>query len=151
MSIKKEKKDMTDWNNLYDYVKLNILGYNDMNLPKYMVLRLQGLSKGQFMANKSIKPMASYDYKTILFTFKACKQDIMSGLMSNQTKFTNEEHKFNYIMVIIEKNINDIVIRLKNAKNAKEKAETVNMDHIFTNGAEYKTKTKVNEKLNDLW
>lgn len=142
-----------NWINLYEYVKKDIMGYSkDMKLNKYMVLRLKGLADGRFLANKTHKPMANYSFKTILYTFKVCKADILSAFKTNQTKFTNEEHRFNYAMVIIEKNINDMVIRLENAKQAKEKSQSLNLEHIFNEGAEYQTKTKEPSKnLKDLW
>lgn len=147
----KERKDI-DWVDLYEYVKKEIMGYTDEKLPKYIVLRLRGLSKGQFLANTKNQPMANYDYKTILYTFKICKQNILIGFRTNNTKFTDEKHKFNYAMVIIENNINDVVIRLKNANLAKEKAEKIELENIYHEGAEYTAKTKVeNKTLEDLW
>ena len=148
----KVRKDQ-DFIDLYEYVKKEIMGYSEeLKLPKYMILRLKGLSTGQFLANKKATPLASYDFKTILFTFKAYRQNIIGGFRANNTKFSNEQHKFNYAMVIIESNINDMVIRLKNAKSAKTKAENMDMGNIFHEGAEYKTKTKeVNNTLKDLW
>ncbi len=142
-----------EWINLYEYVKKEIMEYpDDFKLPKFIILRLRGLAKGQFLANKKQPPMANYEYKTILYTFKICKLSILTGFKSNNTKFTNEQHKFNYAMVIIENNINDMVIRLKNAKSAKEKTESLKMDNINHEGAEYISKTKKeNNNLKDLW
>jgi len=148
-----KSKIYKEWCELYEYVKKDILEYEpDLKLPNYVLLRLKGLSKGQFIANKKMTPMASYDFKTILYTFKLCKQDILIGFRTNNTKFTGEQHKFNYAMVIIESNINDMVISLKNAETAKSKAENIETDNIFHEGAEYKTKTKIiNNTLKDLW
>lgn len=148
----KPRKDQ-DWIDLYEYVKKEIMGYSDdLILPKYIVLRLRGLASGQFMANKKQTPLGSYDYKTILYTFKICKSSILTGFKANNTKFKDEQHRFNYVMVIIENNINDMVIRLKNAKIAKEKAENIEMENIYHEGAEYQTKTKeANDTLKDLW
>ena len=108
-----------DFETLYKYVK-KILGYDeDMALSKFMVLRLKGLSEGKFHANKKIKSTANYDYKTIYLTFVYCKADIQKALQTK--KFQNEQNKFNYIMAIIENNINDVVIKLKNAKKNEQK------------------------------
>lgn len=150
--MSKPRKDQ-DWVDLYEYVKKEIMGYADeLKLPKYMILRLKGLSAGKFLANNKITPMANYDFTTILFTFKAYRQNIIGGFRANNTKFTGEQHKFNYAMVVIESNINDMVIRLKNAKVAKSKAENIDMSNIFHKGADYKTKTKeVSNTLDDLW
>lgn len=150
--IDQPRKD-SDWIELYEYIKKEIMEYpNDFKLPKFIILRLRGLAKGQFLANKKQTPMANYDYKTILYTFKACKLIILTGFKSNNTKFTDEKHKFNYAMVVIENNINDMVIRLNNAKLAKEKAEALNINNIYHDGAEYQTRTKKeNSTLKELW
>lgn len=112
-------KEKQEFDKLYQYVK-KILGYNDdMALPKFMVMRLKGLSEGKFYANHKTKSMAHYDYNTIYLAFIYCKDKIQKSL---QTKnFTNEQNKINYIMAIVENNINDVVIKLKNAKKNEDK------------------------------
>ena len=145
-----------DFETLYKYVK-KILGYDDdMALSKFMVLRLKGLSEGKFHANKKIKSTANYDYKTIYLTFVYCKMDIQKAL---QTKtFQNEQNKFNYIMAIVENNINDVVIKLKNAKKSKEVAQRqidkVEIDILSTtNNSKKETVNTTNEnnlKFTDL-
>lgn len=112
-------KEKQEFDKLYQYAK-KILGYSDdMALPKFMVMRLKGLSEGKFYANHKTKSMANYDYNTIYLTFIYCKDKIQRAL---QTKnFTSEQNKINYIMAIVENNINDIVIRLKNAKKNEQK------------------------------
>lgn len=140
------------WKTLYEYVKNDILEYEkNMKLPKFMVLRLQGLSRGQFIANKNQQPLANYEYDVILMTFKACRQDIMR--YTKQNIFKDEQHKFNYIMVIIENHINDIVLRLNNVQKQNDKINIFEADHIKSDSAEYTKKTKeVKSKvLDDLW
>ena len=160
--VKKEIKRLADieaekrwaeWCELYEYLKRDIMGYSkDLKLPQYMLMRLKGLARGQFLANRNQKPNASYEFKTILYTFKMCKMDIISGLKANMTKFNDEQHKFNYAMVIVEKNINDMVIRLQNAKQSKEKAENITVDNIYHEDAGFKRDRKrINERLNNLW
>ena len=148
----KPRKDQ-DWIDLYEYVKKEIMEYTpDIKLPKYIILRLKGLASRQFLANKKQTPMCSYEFKTILYTFKLCRPNILVGFRTNNTKFTDEKHKFNYAMVIIEGNINDMVIRLRNAENAKTKAENIDMENIYHEGAEYQPKTKkLSYTLEDLW
>jgi len=149
--MSKPRKDQ-DWVDLYEYVKREIMGYTDEKLPNFMILRLKGLNKGNFLANKKHTPMANYDFKTILYTFKLCKQDILIGLRSNNTKFTGEQHKFNYIMVIIENNINDMVIRLKNAETARIKTIDLELENQTHDSVEYKSKAKkINVELEELW
>ena len=119
-------KEKQEFDKLYQYVK-KILGYSeDMALSKFMVMRLKGLKDGKFIANNKTKTMASYDYNVIYFTFAYCKDKIQYAL---QTKsFANEQNKFNYIMAIIENNINDVVIRLQNAKKSEEKIQNTEIE-----------------------
>lgn len=154
----KEKKD---FETLYQYVK-KILGYgDDMALSKFMVLRLKGLSEGKFHANKKVKATASYDYNTIYLTFVYCKADIQRAL---QTKtFQSEQNKFNYIMAIVENNINDVVMRLKNAKKSKEVAKkqidkieintlpTTNHSNKPSNDATNKKNIKFTDLTKEMW
>lgn len=149
-STKKLRKDQ-EFRDLCDYVKDEIMEYgNDMKLTKQMILRIKGLTEGKFIANKKIKPMANYSFKTILYTFKICKSKILAAFYGKT--FQNEMNKFNYCMVIVENEINDVAIRLKNVEKSKEKVETMKLDNMDNDGAEYKPKTeKVNIKLSDLW
>lgn len=142
-----------EWIELCEYVKKEILEYpDDMKFPKYLALRLRGLTSGQFIANKKQTPQASYDYKTILITFKICKSKILQYFIGNQTKFKDERHKINTIMLFIENEINDVTIRLKNVKHSEDKIVNLELENQFNVGSEYKNKNKkVNEKLNDLW
>lgn len=151
--MKKDSEEWVDWCELYEYVKKDILGYSqDMKLPKRFVLRLQGLHRGVFMANKNIPPQAEYSYKTILLTFKVKKLDILIGLKNNSATFKDENHKFNYIMSIIESSINDIVVKMKNNEKAQAAGLEVEIQEDG-NKATYKKKTeeKKNDRLKDLW
>lgn len=148
---KMSKEEIKEWNELYEYVKTTILGYNkDKKLSKWFVLRLVGLHEGKFCANKTIKPMANYDYKTILMTFKMNKIDILNGI-KDKDKFKDEQHKINYIMVIIENKINDTYDMINRVNKAKEKAKTIEITNN-DDKAEYKRRTKEvkNSRLKDL-
>lgn len=119
MNKEQEKKE---FNELYEYVKKDILQYpNDVALPKYLVMRLKGLRDGKFIVNKKIKSKADYPYSVIMLTFKFCKSNILKAIETKN--FKNEQMKINYIMVIIENNINDIVLRLKDKEKAEKEAE----------------------------
>lgn len=146
----KPRKDQ-DFRDVCEYIENEIMQYGeDMKLNKPMALRIKGLSNGQFMANKKHKPQANYDFKTILLTFKLCKGTILSAIHGKD--FKNEMQKFNYCMAIVESEINDVCIRLKKVEKSKEKMETMQLDNMENEGAEYKPKSKeVNKKLSDLW
>lgn len=145
-----EEKDSFD--ELYQYIKKEIFEYGTQSLPKYMILRLKGLSEGKFMANNYVRPMAHYDYKQILYTFKINKMKLKEIVKSS--KFKDEQHKFNTIMIIIEKDINDVVNRLKQIAKSEEKIEKIDLKNATHEGAEYKNKTsdkKLNNELEELW
>ena len=116
-----------------------------------MVLRLKGLLTNKFIENNNIASTANYSYETILNTFKFCSVDIQKALRTN--RFTDEQHKFNYILKIVEKNINTVYMKMKNLEKAKEEAKNTTVETPVHTGADYQRKTKeVNNKLlNDLW
>ncbi len=140
-----------DWNNLYEYVKTEILHYDrGQALSKMTILKLKGLAEGKCIANKNTEKKADYTYEIILYTFKICKSKIDYAL---QTKsFENETNKISYIMAIVNNNINDVYNRITNAKKSQVKTENVNLDTQSHNSAEFIGKEhKENERLKDLW
>lgn len=148
------KKKMTEeekksWEELYFYVK-NLLGYDENQaLSSTMVLRLKGLLTNKFIENNNIESTANYSYETILNTFKFCKLDIDKALRTNS--FKDENHRFNYILKIVEKNINTIYIKMRDAKKAKEEAKNITVEMPTHTGAEFKPKEKKENKFSNLW
>lgn len=148
---KMSEKDKQDWEVLYFYVK-NLLGYDENQaLSSTMVLRLKGLLTNKFIENGNITSTANYSYEVILNTFKFCSPTINKALRTNS--WTNEMHRFNYILKIVESNINNVYLRMKNVQKTKEEAKNTTIDTANHIGADYQRKTKeVNNKLlNDLW
>lgn len=130
-------KEKQDFDKLYQYVK-KILGYGeDMTLSKFMIMRLKGMSSGKFYANNKTASKAAYDYHTIYLTFVYCKDKIQQALRTKQ--FTNEQNKFNYIMAIVDNNINDVAIKLKNIKKNEEKMQKIEV-------VDYEVKAKKNSQ-----
>lgn len=146
---KMNEKDLMDWDALYQYVK-NLMGYDEnQSLSSQMVLRLKGLLTNKFMENNNIKDTANYSYETILNTFKFCSPEIQRALRTNN--FKNEQHKFNYILKIVEGNINNMYIRMKNLEKAKEEARNTTVEMSVHKGAEFKPKEKNKDKFSELW
>ena len=149
---KMTEKEKKSWEALYTYVKTNIMGYDENQaLSSTMVLRLKGLSTNKFIENNNIESTANYSYETILNTFKFCSPDLYKALRTNN--FKDEMHRFNYILKIVEKNINTVYLRMKNVEKTKEEVKNTTIDTVNHIGAEYQRKTKeVNNKLlNNLW
>ena len=146
---KMSEKDKQDWDDLYFYVK-NLLGYDENQaLSSAMVLRLKGLLTNKFMENNNIESTANYSYEVILNTFKFCKLDIDRALRT--CTFKDEQHKFNYILKVVEKNINTVYMKMKNFQKAKEEAKNITVEAPIHTGADFKPKEKKTDKFSDLW
>lgn len=149
------RKKMTEeekiaWDALYTYVRKNIMGYDDNQaLSSTMVLRLKGLLTNKFIENNNIQSTANYSYEIILNAFKYSSLDIQKALRTNN--FKDEMHKFNYILKIVEKNINTVYVKMKNIEKAKEEAKTTTIEAVTHTGAEFKPKEKKKDKFTDLW
>lgn len=148
-----KEKDNKDWIELCEYVKREILEYDDnMKFPQYLALKLQGIKKGQHIANNNIKAQANYDDKTLLCTFKLCKQKIVTYLHQNEKKIKNEQHKINLIIKMIEPEINDVYLRLQEVEKVKSRVENTSFDNQSNVSADYTKKTKeVNDKMKKLF
>ncbi|MBY6838673.1 hypothetical protein HYH46_14885 [Clostridium botulinum] len=130
-----------DWNELCEYVKKEILGYdNGIKIPKFLILRLKGLKDGKFICNNKTKSLANYTYYEILTTFKVNKILIKNSILP-VSKFKDEQHRINYIMAIIENKINDVAVRIREVKLSEIKSNNIEIN-ICNNKATYVKKTK---------
>jgi hypothetical protein len=147
------QKEKEDWTTLCEYVKVNIMGYDqNQSLSRQMILRLRGLSTNKFIANNNIDDTANYSYSVILNTFKYCSLKIYNGLKINS--FKDENHKFNYVLKIVESNLNDVYMRTKSAEKVKEETERHDTSNASTYVNTFKSKENnpnKNKKYDDLW
>ena len=61
-------------------------------------------------------------------------------------------HKFNYILKVVESNINDVYMRMKAVEKAKEEIELADAIHTTEYINTFKTKEKKkNNRLDELW
>lgn len=151
-SNKMTEIEKQQWNDLYQYVKKEILLYDEsQSIPSSLVLRLKGLAKGKYIENKNIEDRAKYSYEVVLYTFQICKPKIINAILGKD--FNSEQGKFSYICKIVENSLNDVYMRLKQAKKTEEKTEGVNTENLSYKGAEYANKTEKikNDRLNELW
>ena len=146
---KMSKEEKKDWNELYSYVK-GLMGYDDKtSLSRTEVLKLKGLTRGQFIANNNQQELAEYSFYEILVTFKVCKFDIIRGFRSNS--FKSNGHKFNYMIKIVEGNLSTVRERLKSRERQEERIEQIEVN-TGEEIAEYKKKSKEvkNKRLKGL-
>ena len=145
--------DQLELDELYQYVK-KLMGYDDsFVLPKQMVLKLKGLRNGKYIANNKTANTCEYSYKTILNTFKACSVQIRKALSGN--KFTDENHKFNYILVIVRNNLHEVAAREQRLQKANEKAQNMEVatpvnDDNYVRKAKPLSKEQA-KRLEHLW
>ena len=164
MADKTLKKDGTkradaDWVELCEYIKLEILQYPDeMKYPRRLAVRIRGLLSGNFISNKKQKPLASYTVEQLMLTCKLQKYQILNMLSRMHVK--DENHRVNLVMMKIEENVNDTVMKMKNVKKSEKKVEKLDIPNMTSDGVDYKDKVKdksikdkekVAKKLKDLW
>lgn len=146
------KKEIT-FDDLYQYIRNDLFEYGDTPLPRWLVMRLKGLHKGKFVANKNVKSNGEYSYKEILVTFKL-KSKYLKHLMKTN-KFKNEKHMINYIMVIVESEINNVVSILKKKEKtnsiAKEQAKKDIVSETKSKKYNNKDKKELSNKQKNLW
>lgn len=103
------------FNELYIYIQEDLLDYNkNQKLPKLLVTRLQDLRNGTIMQKgigRICKSKEGYPYNIILDTFLSNSESIRWAFTNKD--FKSEKNKINYMMAIIDSNINDTYIKFK--------------------------------------
>jgi hypothetical protein len=128
--IEYKENEIKWFNEVYEYIK-ELLNYDDtQKLPNSLVTRVQDLRNGTVIQKgigRVIKSKEGYTYKTILNTFLAMSEKIKWALENKD--FTSEQNKINYMMAIIDSNINDLVVQeniINNSNNIKAKNNLIN-------------------------
>lgn len=149
---KMTEQEKEEWDELYWYVHDKVMGYDESQcLTKFMILCLRGLKYGKLVDNRNIDDMADYSYKLILNTFKFCSLSIQRGLSNNT--FKDEKNKFIYIVTIVESNLNNVYMRMKNKEADTKKLNEMDVTSLTHQGAGYQTKKKkkITERMESLW
>lgn len=141
-----------EWNDLCSYIEREILGYNEnQKLQKAACLRIQGLTRGQSIANSRAASSGNYTYGEILKTFQIYKNKILNAIRGKN--FNGEANKVGYICAIVRNYINEVATRMRNAEKSLEKADKI-YDNIYENlNQEYlkKTSDDMAMKFKELW
>ena len=144
----KTKKDIEykKWTELYEYVKKEIMGYTkEKQLTPNMRTKLQSLRNGSFVRKGVSMNNQGYEYNVILTTFKAKKVEIENATFGKV--FEDDNHKFNYIMIIITNSINDVANRIENARKLEEREEIVTeLIHVKDTKETYEEFKKIQQK-----
>lgn len=145
------KEEKEKWDELYEYVRSKVMGYDEnVCLSSNMALRLKGMLNGKFMANKCHKDKANYSYDVVLAAFKYSMPEIQRAI--NRVSFVDEQHKFNYLMRIVDNNLSTVYLRMKRAEKVKEEAEKADISYAAEYVNTFKSKkTNSNKNLDELW
>ena len=147
----KSKKN-SDFLEMCSWIEKELMGYTGtQRLHKKSCLRLQGLRKGQSVANNSYEVYGEYPLDVVFNTFKANKYIILKAIKGKT--FESEDQKVAYICAIVSARINDMYTRMKNAKKSEEKSEVIDIGAQNSSAAEYKRQTEdvVNSTFEAIW
>ena len=104
-----------NFDELYEYIRNDVLEYGQTPLPRYFKLRLKGMLEGKYIANRNNKSTRKiYSPQAIYVTLKLMEGNLKEYI--NNTTFNNDEHMVNYIMKAITTNIDDTVDILNKQK-----------------------------------
>lgn len=135
------------------WIERELFNYNgtDQHLHTKACLRLQGLRKGQNIANNKHDKYGNYSVECVFNTFKANKLIIQNAIKGKD--FADEYKKMAYICAIIEVRINEMYLRMKNAELSKQKQESIDTKAQDNDTAEYKRQTdeSTNSVFEDIW
>lgn len=153
----KKEKNITGWGNeeflrMCSWIEKELMGYTGtQRLHKTACLRLQGLRKGQEVANNSQMMYGEYPLDVVFNTFKANKYIILKAIKGKT--FGSEDQKMAYICAIVSNRINDMYTRMKNAKKSEEKSEKIDVGAQNSEAAEYQRQTEevINSTFEEIW
>lgn len=146
---KMSEEEKKDWDSLYEYVRVEILGYDKrQKLNNHIIMRLQGLRFGKYKPRKNdlMIDNEGYPYKVILSTFKLKKLDILKSI--NMKSFDSDNGKFDYIIAIISNSINDVYKRYKYKEQSKEQLYNLCID--IKQNKEFNNNKLNNDKVANL-
>ena len=145
------RKDQ-DFRDMCLWIERELFGYDgNQHLHKDACGFLQGLRKGQGYANNSHDQYGNYSVEVIFNTFKIQKANILRAIKGKE--FSSEDKKMAYICRIVEKHLNDMYTRMKNAKESEKKIDNVNLDAVQNVSASYQRQTSDNHKnkFEEIW
>lgn len=119
--IEYKKYEVKWFNEIYEHIKELLLYTSEQKLPKFLIVRIQDLRNGTIIERgigRVNKSKEGYPYQIILDTFLD-NGDAIRWSFANKT-FKTENQKINYMMAIIDSNINNNYISFKNQLETSE-------------------------------
>lgn len=145
MAIEIIEDTKENWDEMCEYVKKEILGYDDnMKFPKTLALKLRGMKNGQYIANNNIPKDAHYSNQCLLMTFKINKI-YLKNILNNNKNIKDENHRINLMLRIIGDKLNDTYLKLKQIEQTNEIVENIDTGIFSSDGANYKSSSLSND------
>lgn len=140
-NVKNKALETSDWDKLYNYFKKEILELDDgASLTKHATERLLGMRVGRYKPNATNTRVIKqgYPFKVILNTLKFKKSAIEHALKT--VPFKNHEHKIDYIMRIVQNDLDFVQKRMEMAERNQRRIEKIKEEEATTQGSTYKSK-----------
>lgn len=149
-----DRKD-AEFREMCAWIERELFGYDEnQKLQTMACLKLQGLRKGKVIGNNHTEDYGNYSVECVFNTFKFYKNTILNALKGKT--FSSETAKMGYICAIIRDKINNMYVRMKNAKNNQERRERAalnKVDYRTEHNVQYQRQTEDinNDKFEDMW
>lgn len=145
-----EQQENSWWDKTYMLAKDWLDLEPGQNLSRYFVLRLKGLRIGKYMPTNDNTHITKrgYSFEVIYRTMQLCTPAVRKAVV--EKSFSDDNHRTNYIMRIVESKINLVNSRIKESAKAEQRLKEDTQDQVERR-AEYKRKSnKNNSKLSKL-
>lgn len=146
-----EQQENSWWDKAYMLAKDWLDLEPGQNLSRYFVLRLKGLRIGKYMPTNDNTHITKrgYSFEVIYRTMQLCTPAVRKAMA--EKSFSDDNHRTNYIMRIVESKINLVNSRIKESAKAEQRLKEDTQDQVERR-AEYKRKSSKgnNSKLSKL-
>lgn len=151
-------REHTTWDDVCDFVAKDILGYPTTRLQRLSYQKLQGVKKGQVIANNKAKIYSSYTDEDLLYTLKLCKATILRGIKNKNIQ--GELGKVSYACAVCRSYIDGIAKKRANVQKSREIAKqnleaATNDGELEHTGEEYhfteEQSNILSQRYKDLW
>lgn len=143
------------WDKCYQKAKQWLDLKEGQNLDEHFVMRLKGLRVGKFLPNGDNTHIVKrgYDFETIYRTMQLSEAAVKRAL--SERNFSDQQHKINYIMKIVVKNVNFVYSKMSKKRKTEEQlnkdSESINQNlEVRTSKYIRKSDEKAKSKVSEL-
>lgn len=124
---------------IWEIITNLIYGCADQKITSTDFLRIKGLATGQYLYDGTIE--CSLDrIEAVLYALKFKRNEIEYSFRNNQ--FTDSKHKFNYVLKVISKNVNDTYDMIKRKNENELRMSMIPIENKNHKKADYQKKSE---------